>query len=147
PAGTPRISWRTSSKVQSSSGEIAPLENKRSASSLRAGSGGVPVPLASRPFSSTSKPNRCAYHPVGIVPVLTAIAVLLAPASKNPLRRYMGAPPERRLACAHVHALARMLVTKAGKTGKKDVGWFEYNACRRHTCCPLSPERKIRHFR
>jgi hypothetical protein len=22
-----------------------------------------------------------------------------------------------------------------------------WSACRRHTCCPLSPERKIRHFR
>src|SRR5262249_30030790 len=26
-------------------------------------------------------------------------------------------------------------------------GLLECSACRRHTCCPLSPERKIRHFR
>jgi hypothetical protein len=41
PAGRPKISSGISSKVQSSSGEIAPLSNKRLASSLPAGSCGV----------------------------------------------------------------------------------------------------------
>jgi hypothetical protein len=35
----------------------------------------------------------------------------------------------------------------AERPTKKKSGLLECSACRRHTCCPLSPERKIRHFR
>jgi hypothetical protein len=37
------------------------------------------------------------------------------------------------------------LAPACGKKGMSD--YLECRACRWHTCCPLSPERKIRHFR
>src|SRR5215472_671308 len=37
------------------------------------------------------------------------------------------------------------LAPACGKKGMSD--YLECSACRWHTCCPLSPERKIRHFR
>jgi hypothetical protein len=50
--------------------------------------------------------------------------------------------------CSSAGSSAGVPCTLAPACGKKGMSdYLECSACRWHTCCPLSPERKIRHFR